>query len=163
MATPIERQQAHDSPALFRGRSEVVRALSRMYDRVETKSGSIVFVGRSTKRGGSPPGYGLLNDVEERARLVRGLQVLPERDRLLLFLWYVEEWPVVRIAEYLKLSRVHCYRLRDRALDRLTEGPSGLGTASGDLDAVHTEAGKSPHAPIEEERGAVRTRGDGPE
>lgn len=83
----------------------------------------MIFVsGRAAKTAGSDhPGFRFIGHMEEHDELTRRLRRLNERDRLLLFLWYVEEWPVSEIAERLQISRVHCYRVRDRALDRLTE------------------------------------------
>jgi RNA polymerase sigma factor (sigma-70 family) len=101
----------------------VSRALGRLFDRVPAKSGSVIFVsGRAAKGARSDDqGYRFIGHLEEQKELTRRLRRLAERDRLLLFLWYVEEWPVSEIAEHLQISRVHCYRLRDRALDKLTE------------------------------------------
>ncbi len=56
----------------------------------------------------------------EREELAAGFNLLSPRDRLLLFLWYVEEWPVAKIAEHIGLSRKHCYRIRDRSLQTLS-------------------------------------------
>lgn len=131
VAPLVGRIRAKQERSPLRDRTDVVRALRGLYDRVETKSGSIVFVSRRTKRlNPQPPGFGVAA-LDERARLIRNLRRLSERDRLLLFLWYVEEWPVVRVADHLGLSRVHCYRLRDKALDLLVDPVEIRGSGSG--------------------------------
>jgi RNA polymerase sigma factor (sigma-70 family) len=127
LVPPGERPTASaEREKLLRQRSDVTRALSRLFVRVPAKSGSVIFVsGRAGKAARSGDrGYGFIGHFEEQEELTRRLRRLGERDRLLLFLWYVEEWAVSEIAERLGISRVHCYRLRDRALDKLTE-PGG--------------------------------------
>ena len=101
---------------LLREPADVVRALRRFGDFVDPKTGSILFLGGTRRRGGDPFHPAFLTGVEERTELARRLQRLAPRERLLLFLWYVEGWPAARIAERLEISRVHCYRLRNRAL-----------------------------------------------
>ncbi len=76
--------------------------------------------------GGKPRGDdtdpflpGFLSDLDERLELTRRLKRLPDRERLLLFLWYIEGAPVTSISGTLGLSRAHCYRLRNQALRTL--------------------------------------------
>ncbi len=71
-----------------------------------------------------PFGPGFLTRFEERTEVDRLLQDLDPRDRQLLTLWYVEGHPVTTIARRLGISRVHCYRLRDRALRQMVEASS---------------------------------------
>lgn len=67
---------------------------------------------------------GFLNRMDERDELARRMRRrLDGRARLLLYLWYVADLPVSRVAGRIGVSRVHCYRLRDRALNALAEAP----------------------------------------
>ena len=75
-------------------------------------------------------GYGFLSQIEEQAELERRLAALPARDRLLLLLWYTEGWPVTAIAEHLQISRVHCYRVRDRAIAHIISAVAEQGRVS---------------------------------
>ena len=72
-------------------------------------------------RGDDPDPFlpGFLSDLDERVELTRRLKRLPDRERLLLFLWYIEGAPVTSISRTLGLSRAHCYRLRNQALRTL--------------------------------------------
>lgn len=110
----------------------VIRALTSFGDRLDTRSGSIMFLvgSRSTPR--DPFHFAFLGRVEDRGELIRRLQLIEPRERLLLFLWYVAGWPVASIAERLGISRVHCYRLRASALRRMTADVRGDGAEDGD-------------------------------
>jgi len=98
----------------------VVGALVRFGHSTGPRTRSVVFA------GGKPPGDdpdpflpGFLSDLDERTELTRRLKRLPDRERLLLFLWYIEGTPVTSISGTLGLSRAHCYRLRNQALRTL--------------------------------------------
>lgn len=96
-------------------RARIVRALTRYGDELSPRTGSVLYVvgSRSRAEAFHP---GVVSGLEERDDLRKVLQSLPERERELLFRWYVLGWPASRIAAALGISRVHCYRLRDRAL-----------------------------------------------
>lgn len=68
-----------------------------------------------------PFGRGFLTGLDERSELARLLDALDPRERRLLVLWFVEGYPVSAIARALGISRVHCYRLKDRALRQMLE------------------------------------------
>jgi DNA-directed RNA polymerase specialized sigma24 family protein len=95
---------------------EVVTALARYHDQTRNSSPSLLRIDRDRTRVAGPFGFGFVSRVEEHAELVNKLRRLTPRERLLLLLWYTEQWPVTKIAERLGISRVHCYRVRDRAL-----------------------------------------------
>lgn len=100
---------------------DVIHALVRYEDVFDPKTGSVLVAKRSHGGITAEPFRGeLLMRVEERAELRRRLARLDARERELLYLWYVASWPAVRIAQQLRISRVHCYRLRKRALDDMT-------------------------------------------
>ena len=115
-SSPEAPTHLREGPTHLRGRADIVRALIRLGDTVDPRSGSILFLGGTRGSAREPFHPAFLNLIEERAELVRRLSALAPRERLLLYLWYVEGWPVERIAERLQISRVHCYRLRNRAL-----------------------------------------------
>ncbi len=104
---------------LLTDQAQVVRALSSFTEGVRPASSSILSIG-NRRRSADLLGFGALARVEEHAELTRRLKRLASRERLLLLLWYAEGWPAVAIAEHLGISRIHCYRLRNRAIEALT-------------------------------------------
>ena len=102
--------------ARFPDPSDLVRALARYGDEAGPRTGSVMFVGGAPPRSRDPFHPGVIAGLEERAELGRRLRRLGDRDRLLLFLWYIQGWSVPDIAARIGISRVHCYRVRDRAL-----------------------------------------------
>lgn len=105
-----------DKRVRFSDRSDLIRALARYGDEAGPRTGSLMFVGGAPPRSHDPFHPGVIAGLEERAELARRLRRLDDRDRLLVFLWYVRGWSVPNIAAHLGISRVHCYRVRDRAL-----------------------------------------------
>jgi len=118
----VAREEAlSENRARFPDRSDLVRALARYGDEAGPRTGSVMFVGGAPPRSHDPFHPGVIAGMEERAELARRLRRLNERDRLLVFLWYVEGWSVPNIAAHLGISRVHCYRVRDRALGAMLD------------------------------------------
>jgi len=116
-------------------RARIVRALTRYGDELSPRTGSVLFVvGSAARMEAFHPG--VVSGLEERDDLRNALHALPERERELLFRWYVLGWPVSRIATALGISRVHCYRLRDRALRTITDDGS---------PGAEAGAGRAPH------------------
>ncbi len=108
-------------PGVLADPASVIRALEGYHGAFAPRSGSLMLVSPTGRRAVTDGyGYAFLRHVEEHEELVRRLRLLEPRERLLLLLWYAEGWAVTDIAARLQISRVHCYRLRDRALDRLT-------------------------------------------
>jgi DNA-directed RNA polymerase specialized sigma24 family protein len=107
---------------LFEVPTDISAALAANADCYQSPSTSVL---RTARRGMDPyrgpfrPGF--LDGLETRAELNRLLTHLDERARLLLLLWFVHERPVTAIAKRLRISRMHCYRLRDRALQQMLE------------------------------------------
>ncbi len=64
---------------------------------------------------------GLLDRLDERSELRRRMLHLSERDRLLLYLWYVAQLPATQIARTLKISRRQCFRRRASAIRTIVE------------------------------------------
>ena len=106
---------------LLRRPGDVIQAFERCRDFEEPRSGSIVHrISSSSKERSRDPFHpSLLAGLEERAELADRLRRIGPRERRLLFLWYVEGRPVTAIAKTLGISRVHCYRLRDRAFQAM--------------------------------------------
>jgi len=46
---------------------------------------------------------------------------IADRDRLVLFLWYVRQLPVEDIARSVRLSRRQCFRRRAHAIDTIVK------------------------------------------
>jgi len=128
MATQSEAVRRGTQVCRFDTQESVIRALVR-FDEDSTYSSSVLSIAKGGRRRAADAyGIGFLRRLEEHEELVRRMWRLTERDRLLLVLWYSQGWPVTQIATRLNISRVHCYRLRDRALASILEpsheGPS---------------------------------------
>jgi DNA-directed RNA polymerase specialized sigma24 family protein len=104
------------APRVLAQPPDVIRALLRYREVVDPRTGSILFLGGGRRYRSDPFHPGFLAGMEERAELVRRLRRIEPRDRLLLFLWYVDGLPVTEIAQRMGISRMQCYRRRDRAL-----------------------------------------------
>jgi DNA-directed RNA polymerase specialized sigma24 family protein len=101
--------------------SQVITALLRYQDVFDPRTSSILTVSTGARGFGSEPFCsGFISGLEERAELRRRLRSLDPRQRAVLYLWYVESYPVMKIARKLGISRVHCYRVRKRALEEMT-------------------------------------------
>jgi DNA-directed RNA polymerase specialized sigma24 family protein len=119
----VRKEALAEKRARFPDRSDLVRALARYGDEAGPRTGSVMFVGGAPPRSLDPFHPGVVAGLEERAELARRLRRLSDRDRLLVFLWYVEGWRVPEIADHLGISRVHCYRVRDQALGAMLDEP----------------------------------------
>ncbi|MEO8424766.1 MAG: hypothetical protein ABI595_12760 [Actinomycetota bacterium] len=62
---------------------------------------------------------GLLDTLPERDELCRRMQLVPERDRRLLYLWYLRQLPAHEIARELRISRRQCFRRRGAVIRRI--------------------------------------------
>lgn len=114
---------------------EVVRALLRYTDWWQPFTTSVLEVAAS-RRGrhvGDGIRPGLLETLDERTELQRRMQGIGERDRHLLFLWYVKQLEVREIARTLRISRRQCFRIRARAIQQLVEagGPPPVSVRAG--------------------------------
>lgn len=103
--------------------SAVVRSLVTYTDWWQPSTGSVIPVGAARRGSGATDGLrpGLLDSLDERLELSRRMRSMDDRDRQLLFLWYVRQLPVSDIALELRISRRHCFRLRGGAIRRLVE------------------------------------------
>ncbi len=101
----------------------VVRGLLRYTDWWQPSTSSVIEVGHSrrTRTGHDGLHPGLVDSLDERAELRRRFLLLPERDRLVLILWYMRELSAAEIARELGVSRRQCFRLRGSALRRIVQ------------------------------------------
>jgi DNA-directed RNA polymerase specialized sigma24 family protein len=107
---------------LFELPTDISDALAANADCYQSVSTSVLRLSRRGRRPqGGPFRPGFLDGLETRAELNRLLSHLDERARSLLLLWFVHDRPVTVIADMLRISRMHCYRLRDRALQQMLE------------------------------------------
>jgi len=100
----------------------VARCLVTFPDCVQPSTGSVLsFSGVRRKDRGDGLRADLTNLLEVRVELGRRMRQLEERDRELLFLWYVRALHVDDITEALGISRRQCYRRRAGALRSIVE------------------------------------------
>lgn len=100
---------------------EVVRALLTYTDWWQPTTASIYRVG---KRGGYAADgirQGLFDSLPIHDELCRRMQEVPERDRHLLYLWYLKQLPAHEIARELHISRRQCFRRRAAAVRLLVD------------------------------------------
>lgn len=64
---------------------------------------------------------GLLDTLPERDELRRRMRQVKERDRRLLYMWYLRQLPAHEIARELRISRRQCFRRRAAAIRRIVE------------------------------------------
>ena len=64
---------------------------------------------------------GLLDTLPERDELCRRMQRVQEKDRLLLFLWYLRQLPAHEVTKELRISRRQCFRRRAAVIRRIVE------------------------------------------
>lgn len=126
---------------------DVVRCLVSYVDWWQPSSAStlqLVAVRRRREmaNGMRPDGFrpGLLENLDERTELRWRMRFLADRDRQLLFLWYVTQLPVDDIAAALGISRRQCYRRRAAAIKALVDAGGAAGAGWDDL-ALDAAAG----------------------
>lgn len=64
---------------------------------------------------------GLLDTLDERTEVCRRMSFLSDKERNVLFLWYVVQLPVAEIAREVRVSSRQCFRVRARAIKTLVE------------------------------------------
>lgn len=109
---------------LLASRDEVIRALLRYTDWWQPRTVSVyeIAAGRTTWGDHIPAGF--LDALNERTELCRRMELLSERDRSLLFLWYVKQEAVETVARTLRISRRQCFRIRTKALRAIVDAGS---------------------------------------
>jgi len=103
--------------------TDVIRCLITYTDWWQPASGSVLVVGAARRSNtiGSGLHPGVLDTLDERAELMRRVLRLEDRDRRVLFLWYVAQLPVSEVARAIGVSQRQCQRLRARAVQRIVE------------------------------------------
>jgi DNA-directed RNA polymerase specialized sigma subunit len=71
----------------------------------------------------------LLDHLDERSELCRRMRNMSDRDRRLLYLWYLAQLPVEDIAKSLRISRRQCFRRRTQAIRAIVEAGTAEGAA----------------------------------
>jgi DNA-directed RNA polymerase specialized sigma24 family protein len=106
-----------DSPA------GVIRCLVTYADWWQTRSTSVLRLGAGGRSSGHRDGMraGFIESLDERMELCRRVAQLPERDRRILFLWYVDQLPADDIAEDVGISRRQCFRVRSKAIRAIVD------------------------------------------
>ncbi len=102
----------------------VVHALLTYTDWWQPTTTSVMQIGALKRSGrGFTDGIslGLLSTIDVRTELSRRMSLLKERDRTLLFLWYVRQLAVSDIAKIIHTSRRHCFRLRASAIREIVD------------------------------------------
>jgi DNA-directed RNA polymerase specialized sigma subunit len=110
-------------PARFACTDDVIRGLVRYTDWWQPVTSSLYRIAGKRAASGDGIAPGLVETLDERTELCRRMATLPERDRRLLFLWYVKQDDVLDIARALHISRRHCFRIRANAIRALTDDP----------------------------------------
>jgi DNA-directed RNA polymerase specialized sigma24 family protein len=107
----------------FESVPDVVRALITFTDWWQPFTSSVLQVGGARRSSDFGDGLrdGLLATIGERSELSRRIRALEERDRRILFLWYVQELPAHEVAKEVGISRRHCFRRRSAALRALVD------------------------------------------
>jgi DNA-directed RNA polymerase specialized sigma subunit len=112
----------------------VVWALLTYTDWWQPSSASIYAVGaaRRDRSAGDGMRAGLLETLSERDELCRRMAQLDEKDRRLLYLWYLKQLPAHEIARELHIGRRQCFRRRAAAIRTIVElgEPAGPYAAS---------------------------------
>jgi DNA-directed RNA polymerase specialized sigma24 family protein len=114
--------------ASFVSPDEVVFSLLTYTDRWQPSTESILPVGK--RRGGKRSDglrVSVLGSQEERTELAGRMALLPERDRELLFLWYIRQLEARDIARILGISRRQCFRRRANAIRMLVDMDGSTG------------------------------------
>jgi DNA-directed RNA polymerase specialized sigma24 family protein len=108
---------------LLTSSGDVIRCLLTYTDWWQPSTSSILQVG--VARRGEGPGDGLnpgvLETLDERTELCRRVAMLEDRDKRILFLWYVAQLGVAEIARAIGVSSRQCHRLRGRAVQKMVE------------------------------------------
>jgi len=108
---------------MMRDTSVLIATLIRYTDPWQPATSSFYQVGAARRGPSQTDGIrpGLLETLDDRTELCRRMAELSERERRVLFLWYVRQLSAQEIAKELRISRRQCFRIRSAAL-RALEG-----------------------------------------
>jgi DNA-directed RNA polymerase specialized sigma subunit len=108
-------------PALLRTPEQVVRCLVTYTDWWQPDTTSVLQVAASGSQNQEGFRSGLIETLDEREEICRRMDHLDDRDRHLLFLWYVEQRPTEEISRAIGISRRQCFRRKSRAISTLVQ------------------------------------------
>lgn len=102
---------------------EVIRCLVTYTDWWQPVTTSVLQIVGTGRKREAPDGLrpGLLEHLEERTELCRRMEQLKPRERLLLYLWYVKELEIPKIARRVGVSRRHVFRVRADAVKKIVD------------------------------------------
>ena len=108
-------------PSRLRTPEHVIRCLVTYTDWWQPDTTSVLQVGATRSQNHEGFRQGLIETLDERSEICRRMEHLSDRDRHLLFLWYVEQRPTEEIARVLGISRRQCFRRKSRAIRTLVQ------------------------------------------
>jgi hypothetical protein len=111
------------APPFLQSRDEVIRCLVSYSDWWQPSTTSVFAVGAARRSKELSQGFraGLLETLDERSELCRRMRQMSDRDRFLLYLWYVRQLHVDDVASTIGISRRQCFRRRSAAINRLVD------------------------------------------
>lgn len=103
--------------------ADVIRCLLTYTDWWQPSSGSVLQVGAARRMTGVGDGLhpGVIETLDERSELCRRVMRLQDRDRRVLFLWYVAQASVSDVSRAIGVSHRQCHRLRARAVQKIVD------------------------------------------
>lgn len=103
--------------------ADVIRCMVTYTDWWQPASASVLLVGGARRSTGAGDGLhpGVIETLDERSELCRRVLHLEDRERRILFLWYVAQAGVSEIARAIGVSHRQCHRLRARAVQKIVE------------------------------------------
>lgn len=109
--------------SLLTSSREVIRCLTTYSDWCQPASSSVLKVGAARRLKGSGDGLhpNVIETLDERTELCRRAWLLPDREKRVLFLWYVAHATPAEIARAIGLSQRQCHRIRGRAVRRIVD------------------------------------------
>ena len=101
----------------------VIQSLLTYTDWWQPATTSVLQVGRARRKVELGDGLraGLVETLDVRTELCRRVSKLEDRDRELLYLWYVVQLDAGDISKALGISRRQCFRRRARAIQKIVE------------------------------------------
>jgi len=100
---------------------EVIRTLKSLNDCYFIKSNFLIChrLKKMDIKGREPFCPGFLDGIETRKELIRRLNKLGKREKIILLLFYTLGKPIEYIECSLSLCCRHCYRIKKRALEKI--------------------------------------------
>jgi DNA-directed RNA polymerase specialized sigma subunit len=108
---------------MFENEGQVARCLETYADWWQPPTTSLLQVAAARRRKDVSEGFrsGVLETLDERTELCRRFWRLDERDRKILFLWYVSQLSVQQIARIVRISPRHFSRCKTKAIKAIVD------------------------------------------